>query len=57
MAAFSEGMVSDGYEDVVNIDISSVVIEAMKRKYSNHPRLKCTCFFSSLKKTHDFLFS
>ncbi|KAF9674334.1 hypothetical protein SADUNF_Sadunf10G0116500 [Salix dunnii] len=39
-SAFSEGMVSDGYEDVVNIDISSVVIEAMKKKHSNHPQLK-----------------
>lgn len=39
-SAFSEGMVSDGYEDVVNIDISTVVIEAMKRKHSNHPQLK-----------------
>lgn len=40
-AAFSEGMVDDGYEDVVNIDISSVVIEAMQKKYSNRPHLKC----------------
>ncbi|KAJ6899706.1 hypothetical protein NC652_025991 [Populus alba x Populus x berolinensis] len=39
-SAFSEEMVSDGYEDVVNIDISTVVIEAMKKKYSNHPQLK-----------------
>ncbi|KAL3727875.1 hypothetical protein ACJRO7_032595 [Eucalyptus globulus] len=37
---FSEGMVDDGYEDVVNIDISSVVIEAMQKKYSNRPQLK-----------------
>lgn len=41
VTAFSEGMVGDGYEDVVNIDISSVVIEAMKKKYSNRPQLKC----------------
>ncbi|XP_021640249.2 uncharacterized protein LOC110635276 [Hevea brasiliensis] len=39
-SAFSEGMVDDGYEDVVNVDISSVVIEAMKKKYSNRPQLK-----------------
>ncbi|XP_065878032.1 uncharacterized protein [Euphorbia lathyris] len=39
-SAFSEGMVNDGYEDVVNIDISSVVIEAMQKKYSNTPQLK-----------------
>ncbi|KAJ0092742.1 hypothetical protein Patl1_24781 [Pistacia atlantica] len=41
-SAFGEGMVDDGYEDVVNIDISTVVIEAMQRKYSDHlPQLKC----------------
>lgn len=41
-AAFSEGMVVDGgYTDVVNIDISSVVIEAMKSKYRDFPQLKC----------------
>lgn len=41
VAAFSEGMVDDGYADVVNVDISSVVIEAMQKKYSNRPQLKC----------------
>lgn len=40
-SAFSEGMVDDGYEDVVNIDISSVVIETMQKRYSNRPQLKC----------------
>ncbi|XP_022636136.1 endothelin-converting enzyme 2 isoform X2 [Vigna radiata var. radiata] len=40
-SAFSEGMVVDGgYTDVVNIDISSVVIEAMKSKYRDFPQLK-----------------
>ncbi|XP_059632007.1 uncharacterized protein LOC132274693 isoform X2 [Cornus florida] len=39
-SAFSEGMVDDGYEDVVNIDISSVVIDAMQKKCSNRPQLK-----------------
>uniref|UniRef100_A0A5B7BKG8 Methyltransferase type 11 domain-containing protein n=1 Tax=Davidia involucrata TaxID=16924 RepID=A0A5B7BKG8_DAVIN len=39
-SAFSEDMVDDGYGDVVNIDISSVVIEAMRKKYSNRPQLK-----------------
>ncbi|CAM8996417.1 unnamed protein product [Rhodiola kirilowii] len=39
-SAFSEGMVEDGYEDVVNVDISSVVIEAMQRKHSGCPQLK-----------------
>lgn len=39
-SAFSEGMANDGYEDIVNIDISSVVIEAMQKKYTNCPQLK-----------------
>ncbi|KAJ4873654.1 S-adenosyl-L-methionine-dependent methyltransferases superfamily protein [Raphanus sativus] len=39
-SAFSEGMVDDGYEDVISIDISSVVIDAMVKKYSDRPRLK-----------------
>ncbi|CAL5412942.1 unnamed protein product [Camellia sinensis] len=33
--SFSEGMTDDGYGDVVNIDISSVVIEAMQKKYTD----------------------
>lgn len=41
LTAFSEGMVEDGYEDVVSIDISSVVIEAMQNKYANRAQLKC----------------
>nr|QTZ19567.1 methyltransferase 13 [Bixa orellana] len=39
-SAFSKSMVDDGYEDVVNIDISSVVVEAMQNKYSDRPQLK-----------------
>jgi SAM-dependent methyltransferase len=39
-STFGEGMVDDGYEDVVNIDISSVVIQSMQNKYSNRPQLK-----------------
>ncbi|XP_016198017.1 methyltransferase-like protein 13 [Arachis ipaensis] len=39
-SAFSEGMVDDGYSDVVNVDISSVVIEAMQNKYKDRPHLK-----------------
>nr|XP_043637179.1 eEF1A lysine and N-terminal methyltransferase [Erigeron canadensis] len=39
-SAFSEGMSKDGYTDIVNIDISSVVIEAMQKKYSDSPHLK-----------------
>lgn len=38
-SAFGEGMVDDGYAEVVNIDISSVVIEAMQKKYCNRPQL------------------
>lgn len=48
VAAFSEGMVDDGYEDVINVDISSVVIEAMQKKYCNCPQLKCTFLASFL---------
>ncbi|KAG9457362.1 hypothetical protein H6P81_001870 [Aristolochia fimbriata] len=39
-AVISEDMVNDGYEEIVNIDISSVVIEMMKKKYENLPQLK-----------------
>ncbi|KAJ4887198.1 S-adenosyl-L-methionine-dependent methyltransferases superfamily protein [Raphanus sativus] len=38
--SFNEGMVDDGYVDVVNIDISSVEIDAMNKKHSDHPQLK-----------------
>ncbi|XP_017221297.2 uncharacterized protein LOC108198027 [Daucus carota subsp. sativus] len=33
-------MVDDGYEDVVNIDISSVAIETMRERNFNRPQLK-----------------
>lgn len=39
-SAFSEGMVDDGFEDVVNVDVSAVVIKAMQEKYQNRPQLK-----------------
>ncbi|CAA7398549.1 unnamed protein product [Spirodela intermedia] len=39
-SALGEEMVNDGYEDIVNIDISSVVIEAMKEKYADCPEMK-----------------
>jgi hypothetical protein len=48
VAVFGENMVDDGYQDVVNIDISSVVIEQMKKKYHDMPRLKCIIFVCSL---------
>lgn len=44
LTALGEGMVGDGYKDVVNIDISSVVIEAMQKKYQEHPELKCILY-------------
>lgn len=34
-------MVSDGYQDIVNIDISAVVIEAMREKYKDMHQLHC----------------
>lgn len=40
-AVMSEDMVKDGYEEIVNIDISSVAIEMMRRKYEYIPQLKC----------------
>ena len=40
-AVLSEDMVKDGYEEIVNIDISPVVISSMQKKYENVPQLKC----------------
>lgn len=37
----SEDMVKDGYEDIMNIDISSVAIDMMISKYEHIPQLKC----------------
>ncbi|KAG6428259.1 hypothetical protein SASPL_112510 [Salvia splendens] len=37
---FSEEMADDGYNEVTNVDISRVVIEAMQAKYSDNPMLK-----------------
>ncbi|XP_063940508.1 uncharacterized protein LOC108202950 isoform X2 [Daucus carota subsp. sativus] len=36
----SEDMVKDGYEDIMNVDISSVAIDLMRRKYEHIPQLK-----------------
>ncbi|CAN6337711.1 unnamed protein product [Urochloa humidicola] len=38
----SEDMAKDGYEDIVNIDISSVVIEQMREKHKEIPQLTCS---------------
>lgn len=37
----SEDMVKDGYEDIMNVDISSVAIDMMRTKYEHIPQLKC----------------
>ncbi|KAH7292996.1 hypothetical protein KP509_28G007300 [Ceratopteris richardii] len=39
-AVLSEDMVKDGYQQITNIDISSVVIEAMQKKYKDTSQLK-----------------
>ncbi|XP_021890806.1 methyltransferase-like protein 13 [Carica papaya] len=39
-ALMSEDMVVDGYEDITNIDISSVAIDMMRRKHAYIPQLK-----------------
>ncbi|CAN1344506.1 EEF1A lysine methyltransferase 4 [Linum perenne] len=39
-ALMSEDMVKDGYQDIMNIDISSVAIEMMSKKYEYIPQLK-----------------
>eukprot|EP00252_Welwitschia_mirabilis_P027173 TRINITY_DN9237_c0_g1_i1.p1 TRINITY_DN9237_c0_g1~~TRINITY_DN9237_c0_g1_i1.p1 ORF type:complete len:257 (-),score=44.32 TRINITY_DN9237_c0_g1_i1:465-1235(-) len=39
-AVLSEDMVNDGYREIVNIDISSVVIDAMNKKYQDYQQLK-----------------
>ncbi|CAL9004203.1 unnamed protein product [Prunus brigantina] len=40
LVVMSEDMVADGYEDIMNVDISSVAIDMMKRKYEHIPQLK-----------------
>ncbi|XP_052170939.1 uncharacterized protein LOC127787114 isoform X2 [Diospyros lotus] len=39
-AVMSEDMIKDGYEDIMNIDISLVAIDLMRRKYEHVPQLK-----------------
>ena len=43
----SEDMVKDGYEDIMNVDISSVAIEMMRTKHASVPQLKCTTLYIS----------
>lgn len=47
-AVMSEDMVQDGYEEIMNIDISSVVIEMMRKKYANAPQLQCILFYQKI---------
>jgi len=49
LAAISEDMVKDGYQNIMNIDISAVVVEAMTAKYKDIPQLKCENSFEFLK--------
>ncbi|XP_064956062.1 uncharacterized protein LOC103979457 isoform X1 [Musa acuminata AAA Group] len=39
-AVLSEDMVKDGYIDIMNIDISSIVIDMMRTKYAHIPQLR-----------------
>ncbi|KAF3437362.1 hypothetical protein FNV43_RR20115 [Rhamnella rubrinervis] len=39
-AVMSEDMAKDGYEDIMNVDISSVAIEMMRKKHECIPQLK-----------------
>lgn len=39
-AVMSEDMAKDGYIDIMNVDISSIVIDMMRKKYANLPQLK-----------------
>ncbi|CAM6093014.1 unnamed protein product [Calypogeia fissa] len=38
-AVMSEDMVNDGFQDIVNVDISTVVIDEMQKKYKDVPQL------------------
>jgi hypothetical protein len=49
LAVLSEDMVKDGYEEVVNVDISSVVIEQMREKHVDIPQLTCSVFIDNFK--------
>lgn len=40
-AVISEDMVNDGYQNIMNVDISQIVIDAMTEKYKEMPQLQC----------------
>ncbi|EFJ09895.1 hypothetical protein SELMODRAFT_129277 [Selaginella moellendorffii] len=39
--AMSNDMVEDGYQEIVNTDLSSVVIDNFKARYAHVPQLSC----------------
>jgi hypothetical protein len=41
----SEDMAADGYREIINIDISSVLIEMMRKKYFDLPQLQCILIY------------
>lgn len=45
----SEDMAKDGYEDIMNVDISSVAIDLMKKKHECIPQLKCILLDKRIK--------
>lgn len=55
-AAISADMVKDGYQNIMNIDISAVVVEAMTAKYKDTPQLKCENSFEFLKTNMQWVF-
>lgn len=48
LVVMSEDMAKDGYEDIMNIDISSVAINMMKTRNKHIPQLKCILLKTSL---------
>lgn len=46
----------DGYEDIMNIDISTVAIEMMRRKHESIPQLKCILLNESVFRNTILLF-
>ena len=41
LAVITEDMVHDGYQEICNIDISQVVIDAMAEKYKDMTQVQC----------------
>ncbi|KAI7727217.1 hypothetical protein M8C21_022512 [Ambrosia artemisiifolia] len=52
-AVISEDMVKDGYESIMNVDISCVAIEMMRRKYEHVPQLELQLLNFSLSYLKD----